>query len=85
MIVTKGNESIEKNALGSSGIVDRFYFKSLYFRESNGILFEIATDGPGFTVDGDDIETLGEKLVLPPFLEDRRVEIEKILKPIEEY
>ena len=50
-----------------------------------GYLFEIATDGPGFTVDGDDIETLGEKLVLPPFLEDRRDEIEKILKPIEEY
>ena len=69
----------------TSGIVDRFYFKSLYFRESNGILFEIATDGPGFTADGDDIETLGEKLLLPPFLEHHRVEIEKSLKPIEEY
>ena len=57
----------------------------VFFRESNGILFEIATDGPGFTADGDDIETLGEKLVLPPFLEDRRVEIEKVLKPIEEH
>ena len=46
---------------------------------------KIGTDGPGFTVDGDAIETLGEKLFLPPFLENRRVEIEKNLKPIEEY
>ena len=67
----------------SSGIIDRFYFKSLYFRESNGILFEIATDGPGFTVDGD-VEHLGEKLDLPPFLEDQRAEIEANLAPIEE-
>ncbi|MCM3743513.1 ring-cleaving dioxygenase [Sporosarcina luteola] len=67
----------------SSGIVDRFYFKSIYFRESNGILFEIATDGPGFTIDGN-IETLGEKLDLPPFLEERRNEIEEKLQPIEE-
>ncbi len=58
-----------------------FYFKSLYFRESNGILFEIATDGPGFTVDGD-VEHLGEKLDLPPFLEDQRAEIEANLAPI---
>ena len=67
----------------SSGIIDRFYFKSLYFRESNGILFEIATDGPGFTVDGD-VEHLGEKLDLPPFLEDQRAEIEANLAPIRE-
>lgn len=79
------NEQVRARGFQSSGIVDRFYFKSLYFRESNGILFEIATDGPGFTADGDSIETLGEKLVLPPFLEDRRVEIEANLKPIEEY
>ena len=78
-------EQVKHRGFHSTGIVDRYYFKSLYFRESNGILFEIATDGPGFTADGDDIETLGEKLVLPPFLEDRRDEIEKILKPIEEY
>ncbi|WNF37427.1 ring-cleaving dioxygenase [Bacillaceae bacterium IKA-2] len=77
-------EQVRARGFQSSGIVDRFYFKSLYFRESNGILFEIATDGPGFTIDGD-IETLGKKLDLPPFLEDRRVEIEKNLKPIEEY
>ncbi|PMX95356.1 ring-cleaving dioxygenase, partial [Pseudomonas sp. MPR-R5A] len=47
------------------------------------ILFEIATDGPGFTIDGD-IDTLGENLDLPPFLEERRAEIEQKLKPIEE-
>lgn len=76
-------EKVRSRGFHSSGIVDRFYFKSLYFRESNGILFEIATDGPGFTVDGD-IETLGEKLDLPPFLEERRAEIEESLKPIEE-
>ena len=76
-------EKVRARGFQSSGVVDRFYFKSLYFRESNGILFEIATDGPGFTIDGD-IETLGEKLDLPPFLEDRRIEIEENLKPIEE-
>lgn len=79
------DSQVKARGFHSSGIVDRFYFKSLYFRESNGILFEIATDGPGFTADGDDVETLGEKLVLPPFLESRRAEIEKVLKPIEEY
>ena len=55
----------------NSGPVDRFYFRSLYFREPNGILFEIATDGPGFTAD-EPLETLGQKLALPPFLEPRR-------------
>ncbi|MGM9928840.1 MAG: ring-cleaving dioxygenase [Bacillus sp. (in: firmicutes)] len=77
------DEQVRAQVFQSSGIVDRFYFKSLYFRESNGILFEIATDGPGFTIDGD-VETLGEKLDLPPFLENRRAEIEHKLKPIEE-
>ncbi len=70
-------------ALGmpSSGPVDRFYFRSLYFREPNGILFEIATDGPGFAAD-EPLETLGERLALPPFLEARRAEIEAGLKPL---
>ncbi|GGP11860.1 ring-cleaving dioxygenase [Oceanobacillus neutriphilus] len=76
------DEQVKARGFHSSGIVDRFYFKSLYFRESNGILFEIATDGPGFTVDGD-VEHLGERLDLPPFLEDRRTEIEARLAPIE--
>jgi len=65
----------------SSGPVDRFYFRSLYFRDPNGILFEIATDGPGFIAD-EPLETLGEKLSLPPFLEHRRREIESALKPL---
>ncbi len=76
------DEQVKERGFHSSGIVDRFYFKSLYFRESNGILFEIATDGPGFTVDGD-VEHLGEKLDLPPFLEERRTEIKAKLTPIE--
>jgi glyoxalase family protein len=66
----------------NSGEVDRFYFRSLYFREPNGILFEIATDGPGFATD-EPMETLGEKLALPPFLEPRRAQIEAGLKPIQ--
>jgi glyoxalase family protein len=65
----------------NSGAVDRFYFRSLYFREPNGILFEIATDGPGFDVD-EPMATLGEHLSLPPFLEARRAEIERGLKPL---
>ncbi|MHB8272867.1 ring-cleaving dioxygenase [Bradyrhizobium sp.] len=71
------------NELGirNSGAIDRFYFRSLYFREPNGILFEIATDGPGFATD-EPMETLGEKLALPPFLEPRRAEIEAGLKPL---
>lgn len=77
------DEIVRKRGFQSSGVVDRFYFKSLYFRESNGILFEIATDGPGFTID-DDIGTLGETLKLPPFLEKDRKEIEAKLQPIEE-
>lgn len=76
-------EQVRARGFHSSGIVDRFYFKSLYFRESNGILFEIATDEPGFTVDGD-VETLGEQLDLPPFLEERRAEIENNLIPLED-
>ena len=65
----------------NSGEIDRFYFRSLYFREPNGILFEIATDGPGFATD-EPLETLGEKLALPPFLEPRRAQIEAGLKPL---
>ncbi len=72
------------NELGirNSGEIDRFYFRSLYFREPNGILFEIATDGPGFASD-EPMDRLGERLALPPFLEPRRKEIEAGLKPLE--
>ncbi|CAN5774608.1 ring-cleaving dioxygenase [soil metagenome] len=58
----------------NSGEIDRYYFRSLYFREPNGVLFEIATDGPGFDVD-EGSETLGESVVLPPFLEPQRESI----------
>jgi glyoxalase family protein len=68
--------------ISSSGEVERFYFRSLYFREPNGILFEIATDGPGFAVD-EPVESLGEVLALPPFLEGRRASIEAGLKPLD--
>ncbi len=64
-----------------SGFIDRYYFESIYFRISNGILFEIATDGPGFAAD-EPLESLGERLALPPFLEPRRAQIEAGLKPI---
>ncbi|MBV8849993.1 MAG: ring-cleaving dioxygenase [Methylobacteriaceae bacterium] len=75
------NARLQELRIPSSGPVDRFYFKSLYFREPNGILFEIATDGPGFATD-EPLESLGEKLSLPPFLESRRAQIEAGLKPL---
>jgi glyoxalase family protein len=73
---------LSESGVPHSGEIDRYWFRSLYFREPNGILFEIATDGPGFTVD-EDPETLGEKVVLPPFLEGKREEILRNLKPID--
>lgn len=75
-------ERLNGFGLPNSGPVDRHYFRSLYFREPNGVLFEIATDGPGFAVD-EDPETLGEQVVLPPFLEPRRAAIVANLKPID--
>lgn len=66
----------------NSGFVDRFYFRSLYFREGNRILFELATDGPGFDTDEDFLH-LGESLALPPFLEEKRSVIESMLKPLD--
>lgn len=78
-------KEIEANIQGhfrSSGIIDRHYFKSLYVRETNGILFEIATDGPGYLVDSDEA-SLGKNLDLPPKLESQRAAIESMLIPIE--
>ncbi|WP_375451415.1 ring-cleaving dioxygenase [uncultured Devosia sp.] len=72
---------VTQAGMRSSGEVERFYFTSLYFREPNGILFEIATDTPGFAAD-EPMETLGESLALPPFLESRRASIEANLKPL---
>jgi glyoxalase family protein len=74
-------ERLQEIGVPNSGPVDRFYFRSLYFREPNGILFELATDEPGFAAD-EPMETLGEKLSQPPFLEARRQQIEAGLKPI---
>lgn len=62
-------------------VQDRNYFHSIYFREPGGTLFEIATDSPGFAVD-ETPETLGQKLMLPPWLETRRAEIERALPPL---
>ncbi len=76
------NARLNEFGIRSSGEIDRYYFRSLYFREPNGILFEIATDGPGFAVD-EDAATLGESVVLPPFLEARRAQIVANLKPLD--
>lgn len=75
-------ERLNSLGLPNSGKVDRYWFRSLYFREPHGILFEIATDGPGFGVDEDEA-TLGEKVVLAPFLEPRRDQIIANLKPLD--
>lgn len=74
-------ERVESFGLKTSGYVDRFYFHSLYFREPGGVLFELATDGPGFASD-EDAAHLGEHLALPPFLEPHRAKIEAGLKPL---
>jgi glyoxalase family protein len=74
-------ERLAQSGTSSSGPVDRYYFRSLYFREPSGILFEIATDEPGFAAD-EPLGSLGQKLALPPFLESRRREIEAGLKPL---
>ena len=63
-------------------VIDRFYFRSIYFREPSGVLFEIATLGPGFTVD-EPLESLGEKLSLPPDYEHLREQVEPVLRPID--
>lgn len=66
----------------TSGYVDRFFFESLYARVARGVLFEWATDGPGFMGD-EPYETVGEKLSLPPFLESQRQQIEQMVRPID--
>lgn len=76
-------EKVEAFGLRTSGYIDRFYFHSLYFREPGGVLFELATEGPGFASD-EDIDHLGEQLALPPFLESQRARIEAGLKPLPE-
>jgi glyoxalase family protein len=75
------HERVAAAGLHPSPIIDRFWFRSIYFREPNGILFEIATLGPGFSVD-EDSEHLGESLILPPAFEHLRSQVEPILTPI---
>lgn len=75
-------QRVRETRLPNSGEVERYYFKALYFREPNGILFELSTDTPGFSAD-EPLETMGEKLALPPFLEPKREEIEANLRPLE--
>ncbi|MDZ5710816.1 ring-cleaving dioxygenase [Jeotgalibacillus haloalkalitolerans] len=76
------DERMKSFGFPTSGFVDRFFFKSLYARVAPQILFEFATDGPGFMGD-EPYETLGEKLSLPPFLEPKRDEIESKVRPID--
>ncbi|MGM0837875.1 MAG: ring-cleaving dioxygenase [Bacillota bacterium] len=77
-------QRIRETRLPNSGEVERYYFKALYFREPNGILFELSTDTPGFTAD-EPLDSMGERLALPPFLEPKRAEIEASLRPLEIY
>jgi glyoxalase family protein len=74
-------ERVARSGARPTPVIDRFYFKSIYFREPSGVLFEIATIGPGFTVD-EPLETLGEKLSLPPDYEHLRDRVEPVLTPL---
>ncbi len=76
-------DALDAAGIRSSGHVDRHYFHSLYFREPGGILYELATDGPGFTVDGP-VQELGTKVILPPFLEPQRDQIEPRLTTLDD-
>jgi glyoxalase family protein len=71
-------EQVEAGGAHATPVIDRFWFKSVYFKEPGGVLFEIATEGPGFAVDEDPAH-LGESLVLPPFLQPHREKIEAVL------
>jgi glyoxalase family protein len=75
-------ERVNEARIPNSGYVDRHYFHSLYFREPGGVLYELATEEPGFLVDGLELSELGTKIILPPFLEDRREQIEARLTPL---
>lgn len=72
---------IGKRGLNVSPVMDRCYFHSIYFREPGGVLFEIATNGPGFTAD-ESPDSLGQSLKLPPWMESDRAELEKVLTPL---
>jgi glyoxalase family protein len=72
---------VESGGARATPVIDRFWFKSVYFKEPGGVLFELATDGPGFSVDEDPAH-LGESLVLPPWLETHRAAIQRALPPL---
>jgi glyoxalase family protein len=74
-------QRFEEAGVQTSGIIDRTYFKSIYFREPSGVLFEIADDAPGFTIDAP-LEELGRKIILPPQFESQRPQIEARLTPL---
>ncbi len=74
-------ETLEAAGVRTSGMIDRYYFHSIYFREPGGILYEIASEGPGFTRDLP-VSELGTKVILPPWLEPHRSEIEANLTPL---
>jgi glyoxalase family protein len=74
-------ERLNRAGVPNSGIVDRHYFHSLYFREPGGVLYELATEEPGFTVDGP-VEDFGTKIILPPWLEPQRPAVEARLTPL---
>ncbi len=74
-------KNIVRAGLNATPVIDRFYFHSVYFREPGGVLFEIATNPPGFMID-EKAEELGTHLVLPPWLESMRKDLEKILPQV---
>ncbi len=74
-------ERLSAGGVSSTPVIDRHYFRSIYFREPSGVLYELATKGPGFMVDGP-LEELGRRLILSPFFESRRTEIESRLTPL---
>jgi glyoxalase family protein len=74
-------DTLDGAGVPNSGVIDRNYFHSIYFREPGGVLFELATEGPGFTVDGP-VEELGRKVILPPWLEPQRAQIVARLTPL---
>jgi glyoxalase family protein len=78
----KLRDVITRAGLRPTPQIDRFWFKSVYYKEPGGVLFELATDGPGFDRD-EDLEHLGEQLILPPWLETQRAEIEAALPPLQ--
>ena len=77
------NDYLQSTGIQVTPVIDRFYFKAMYFREPGGVLYEISSDGPGFMDDGEAEETLGEKLALPPFLEPQRARIEAGITPLD--